>query len=79
MNKHPALRREEIYANRFHHSMALRGTVSRAFSIDMFGIKAVWAVVAVTAMLERRDLRSAVLTDKRFLAGNEDDRKKGNG
>jgi hypothetical protein len=72
MDDHPSFRAFVIEADRFHQSLTVRRTIARPLRIDMLGVQAEWAMVAVAPVLERLHLLVALFAEERLLAGDED-------
>src|SRR3989338_8725412 len=64
---HPPLLGMLVDPDRLHEAQAERCTVSRARFIDMFGVQALGAVIAVAAVDQKIHRSAAVFTDKDFL------------
>lgn len=71
MDDHPALGSAVFTPDRFHRSFAEGSTVAGALFIHMFAPEALRAMVAATAVYERFHPDTAVVTDERFLTGEE--------
>jgi hypothetical protein len=68
VHHHESLRRLVVHGDRLHESVARVRAVARA-NVDVQGVEAVRAVVAITAAGERVDPHAALLTGERRVLG----------
>ena len=71
VNEHESLLPILIKSNRLHEASTTRGTIPRTLRINMLGMEALEAVIAIRSLPERLHEKSAVCAGERFFARNE--------